>query len=371
MKIANKNKIIALAIMMVIVASSFMITGSVNALGAYKLKVENIDCFKNSNQTVESVRTITDFSENKFEVYELQPSGYAIFSCSNGASIFLEGSYQKKSPFYNYITEQIYYLGPGNYFYENESGEIVNIMTNSICNSSIYSTSYTIDEANYFIAVESKENSAEMRGTVTQSDFNVITNHNYFRTLSQFPDNKVGTCGLVALSILLGYCDEYLSTYFVPSGSYNGQPFKSGKGTTQALHDYLFDNCLHTVLGIGSDESGYPMAGYELRETMKDFLELKCAPIKDRVTHHYAALIGVGSGARESLDAQRPVCLVMTSYNYTTSSADGKWHVAVAYGYDANNRFLVHMGWYPGGTDYSEIIISEATIHSFYTVSYN
>ncbi len=334
-------------------------------------KTENVSDFIKDWQTVSGETILTDFANNQFKLYELSPTGYAIYSLKDTASIFIEGSYSYSSPYTQYSNDKKYYIGPGEYYVETEYG-IENILTKEIKND-IPNSSYTIAPIYY---QEQSKTRASFPSTpdsnkthIDSNGFTVINNDDYFRELTKFPDNTVGTCGLVGICILLGYFDTFVDSNFITDAS-----FKNGNGTTQTMHDYLFNNCMHTVLGLGSDDEGYPMAGYELRETMKDYLNNKCSSsLRNRITHEYGSLFYTHANPKKHINGGYPTLLSLTAYNQSSLSRNSdkdKYHVVAAYGYDGNDRFLVHMGWWPGYTDFTEIVISNATIHSYYTLNY-
>ena len=75
--------------------------------------------FNNSPVIYEKI--IYDFNNNMFKLYELE-KGYAIYSIKENDEEFIEGSYFSNSPYFNIINEKdIYYLGPGNYYYMNNN----------------------------------------------------------------------------------------------------------------------------------------------------------------------------------------------------------------------------------------------------------
>lgn len=339
-------------------------------------KQETISSFVNDGQKISNEKELTDFKNNRFAVYEIMPQGHAIYSVIGEKSIFLEGSYEVNSPFFGHYNHEIYYVGPGDYYCV-ENGAIINLITSKTVSYVDIPHTYEIDPSFYMVNDNSKSSRASFptnpdgNKTHVQDGFTVINNDDYFRNLTQFPDNTDGTCGLVSMCMLLGYFDNYVDQGFITSAGY-----VSGNGTTQAMHDYLFDNCLHTILGIGGD-TGYPMAGFEIKESMKDYIANKCTTsLKNKIKHEYGSLVSTHATPRKHINGGYPTLLVMTSYNQSSLTRNlgekDKNHVVVAYGYNkANDTFLAHMGWWPGYTTYTSRIISNATIHSYYTINYN
>ena len=332
---------------------------------------ETIHEFKQANQSVVSERNMTDFDGNKFTVYELFPSGYAIFSDKVDSSIFIEGSYEANSPYSTHTNDDIYYLGPGEYFYK-DGNKAVNIITEQEMILDQINFAYEIKAEHYIIEESIPSTNAifpskpDSDKTHNEDGFVMINNDLYFRILSEFPENSDGgTCGLVAICMLLGYFDTYVDLGFITDRTY-----KNGHGTTQALHDYLFDKCMHEI----PFPVGHPMAGLEIKNTMVDYLKNKCsATLRNKVKHEWGQITYTHENPKRHINAGFPTILVMTSYTAShLPDAKKKFHDVVAYGYDSNDRFLVHMGWDPGNDKYpySSIIVSNATIHSYYTIDY-
>lgn len=201
--------------------------------------------------------------------------------------------------------------------------------------------------------------------------FTCIADYEYFQNLSKFPDNEVGTCSLVAICIILGYMDEYIDDRFIPDNMYyDGLSFKDGDGTSQGLHNYLFDNCLHTLAGFGDDENGYPMANGEINNTVKDYLKIKCGRAFESDIKYMNGIINTKKNPRKYIKAGYPTILTMTEYkiinNDNYDDMKRKYHSVVAYGYnEEDDTFLVHIGWDPGSTDGAQVIVSEAYIYSY------
>lgn len=365
-------------------------------------------CEFSDEKEVIAQKTLYDYSGNQFKLYELK-EGYAIYAINDDKEIFLEGSYKNNSPYYVYLDKKMfYYLGPGNYHYFDngkifniEDGKEINYETSS--NSEYVPNNMNSDKSSN-ISLMTSEDPIDIDEENTEVDINnyiVIKDHNYFRKLTKIPTNYFGSCGLVGISMLLGYHDTMHNTGFIPYMTYEGDYYKyvapnhvldytstetlienaqinkitSGEypmenwidmpGTTQAMHDYLFDNYMHTVLGIGN-EDGYPMAGLEIKNTVRDYMEENCNHLLDDITVHYGALTYTHRTPKELISRGIPTLLSLTDYIYNGSNT-GKWHVVMAYGYK-DDKFLTHFGW---NGAYQEVILSDATIHSYYTIEYN
>lgn len=341
------------------------------------LKQENISDFVKNEHQILSSQEIFDFSGNKFLLYELCPAGYAIYSVKEDSSIFIEGSYYTNSPFFGYNIEQVKYLGFGNYLCC-ENNKYVNLVSGETYLQSDLPQSYELGESAYIVETENNNartsypSNPDPDETVNLNGFTMIENYQYFAGLYQFPSNTKGTCALVALCIMLGYLDNYVDDRFIPdNASYKDQLFKVGNGTTNAMHNYLFDECLHTILGL-DDETGYPMACTEIKLTMRDYLNNKCgSDFEDEVEYVDGSVFFTHANPKKHINSGSPSIITMTSY-YIENSDDeekSKYHTVVAYGYDDNDRFLVHCGWRSGTTTWAKTIVSDATIYSYNTFS--
>lgn len=338
-------------------------------------KKESVSDFVSKGQTVAGQTELQDFEGNKFMLYELAPIGYAIYSLKNDARVFIEGAYSSNSPFYGYEDKEKIYLGFGEYYYKQDN-EYVNILSGESFEKEDLATGFYLQDEAYYektsrpMAV--KSTATNTGKTVNEGGFTKIGNHSYFETLKKFPRNTKGTCSLVALSIMIGYLDMYVNNGFIPeNASYNGKPFRDENGTSQALHDYLFDKCLHTVLGLSSEE-GYPMANAEIKKSMQDYLNGICGKdFAKRVNCISGSLFNTHKNPRKYIDQGYPVILTMTSYKSSITSGKQSYHTVVAYGYNKDkDTFLVHIGWKPGSLDGTKVVISDATIYSYNTFKY-
>lgn len=192
------------------------------------------------------------------------------------------------------------------------------------------------------------------------------------RGLYNFPYNSKGTCGLVAICILLGYFDRFEDQMFLTNSSY-----LSGNGTSEQLQQDLYDNYMEVFGGIEKNDDNNPMASTQIMNTTKAFLEDTCSSVLlARVTHSRGNATNAVSTAKSHINFGYPTILVMISYQDTVASTrSGEtqyFHDVVAFGYDSNNRFLAHKGWYntAGNVHRNIIIISNALLEGCYTINY-
>lgn len=341
------------------------------------VKQQTISDFIKEDQTVISQREINDFEGNKFVLYELAPTGYAIYSIKGTASVFVEGALSMNSPFYSYADKDVVYLGFGEYYYEQDDKHI-NILTADEYTRTDLPSGFHLKEDAYYETPQistygtSFEDTPQPGKTVNLDGYVRIADHAYFENLTKFPQNSQGTCAIVAICIMLGYLDEYVNDGFIPDNyMYNGQSFKNGTGTSQALHDYMFNNCRHTILGIGGN--GYPMANAEIKKTMRDYLNQVCgSDFEKKVEYVSGSLFFTHENPRKHINSGYPTLITMTSFKSSITVEKQEYHTVVAYGYNKNDdTFLVHMGWYPGRTTGAQVVVSDATIYSYNTFLYS
>lgn len=362
--------------------------------------------FSSKNHIVQQ-RILTDYSGNKFKLYELQ-NGYAIYSLENGQEIFLEGSHETQSPYYNYLDKDLFYLGPGNYFYEN-GGNNYDIFSQSPVKIDLHNASFQTTENVENIQPYS---SSEPNPNETKTDINgftVINKADYFKNLKYFPQNHFGECGLIALSILLGYYDTFYNDNFIPDITYKERHYKDAEtrsgtgdkvldyitentlvkktttinkntsnydytnwtsmpGTNYAMRDYLFDNYMHTFWGMGWEDAGYPMMDGELKSTFNDYIDENAPSLKNTYEVRSGHIFYTNARPKEYINEGNPACLVLQSY--TSTAGSGKAHVVVAYGYK-DGEFLTHFGWWPGYIDRASVIVSSSVIYGYFSIKYN
>ena len=355
-------------------------------------------CDFSDSKKIIVIEELRDFSGNSFKLYELE-NGYAIYSIKENIEIFIEGSYESNSPYYTFLNKnQLYYLGPGNYYYLEEN-KVKNILNNEYYHLNDISFSYELPTVISTFNTSSIPN--ENQTLIDSNGFIQIKYGEYFNKLRDFPFNYFKDCGLVALSILLGYLDTFYNDDFLPDDvtatakhykvvngtyvlDYKREEYLVSKvrekyveddtydltrwsqvpGTTQGLKDYLFDNYLHTFF-IGDDDNGYPMFNGELKDTMHDYMKDNCPHLLNSVRISDGQIINTHKNTKQLLDNGIPVILVLTSNSESKGIKYKKVHQVVAYGYK-DDKFLVHSGWYGDNA----IILSEASIYGYYALEY-
>lgn len=398
MKRANSRRIavILIAIMglITIIYAVFSVPqkGLTVPINSADVNMDGIELYSATSNADESI--ITDFAGNKFILKEIEPSGYSIYTYDTGD--FIEGSFVGNSPYYNYNKKQLYYLGPGFYYYR-EGNTVYNIMTQSVESYNTYNGKDFVLNRN--LPEQYMSSTPDFNKTYTDtSGYTVINNDFYFRNLTKMPSNNGGSCGVVGLSMLLGYLDLFGNPNIIGSDNYNANPTKSINlsfetdnkkisekmkiqnlkdmpGTNDSLHQLIFDNYMHTILNIQS-EDGYPMAATELEMTFADYKkEQLSSSLSKQIKQTSGALFYTHATPKKLINSGTP-CLIITTkadHEYVTNSKNNRntkgklYHVMMAYGY-SGDKFLVNMGWQSSGS--AQTIISNATIHSYYTLEY-
>ncbi len=349
-------------------------------------------CEFSKNKKILFDKPLYDLSSNSFKLYELE-SGYAIYGLKENYEFFLEGSYQNNSPYFEYREEELIYLGVGEYYLK-RGNKVINILDNKK-ELLIQDISYDVFE-NYNISLQSDSFPNPDVTTKNPEDFTVINSYKYFQKLKTFPYNSKGECGIIALSILLGYYDTFWNDEFIkpgfcydasnkynstislmlgktmeinsPLSDYGLDSWEDMPGTSYGLRDYLLDKYNHQYMGGGDIWGGNPMADEELKATIYDYIDDNCS-IRPHVSVSSGSLFFTHAGPKRCINEGYPTCLVLTSYSYGNGEKGGKPHVVVAYGYK-DDKFLVHMGWDPGTLSYSSIVLSDLTIYGYYCLKY-
>lgn len=335
-----------------------------------------------------NVKNLSDFSNNTFKLYEFSDKAYTI--CTDDLK-FIEGSAKSRSPYYGY-ENNLYYLGPTNYFtiQDNMLLHTVSLEKTDIPENE----SYDVDSL-----IQQYENSSANTSKSTQiSPLNisqmehVIPYHEYFENYTHMEPTI--TCGITALSILLGYFDTYVNDNFIPGDSYINKDvniidkfsdfyhwFPSAISVKYSFHKLLFDNYMdyNEILSNLNGVGGYPMADSELKNTMIDYLAAETNIPSSQITHHSGALFFTHANPRSLLNENIPVILVLSKYPYQSQDkssddkSDNAWHNVVAYGYNEDmDTFVVNYGWSPlNGTSYNSVILSNYTVYAYYAMEFS
>ena len=97
--------------------------------------------------------------------------------------------------------------------YDAEENNIISL--NNDLQSSAISSEYNTSNISSTMVLDMVSDVNE-QSFVDANGYKVINNSYYFQHLNNFPINYKGTCGLVALSILLGYYDTFYDDSYIP-----------------------------------------------------------------------------------------------------------------------------------------------------------
>ena len=339
-----------------------------------------LDEMEMTDLSVSNIELIRDFHDNQYYLCSFDPMGYAIFD--GNSDEFIEGSFYKQSPYDEYKTSRHkYYLGPLNYYIRNNN-KIYDIVNEEYFDFSPDLIQASSDFSNILL---SHKNNKQMNDIQLQSEniqphlidsngWTLIDNHEYFRQLTNHPSTEGGCCSFVALSNILGYLDTFYNdnivsdNYIVKSHSLENSP-----GTNEALKNKLIDYGHHDII---TDPDTIPATANEIESTFLDYRD-EFIPLNIHDDFHilchdnWIFEIEDLSPVYNSINTNRPVMLVMSSYYYsfyngsTTITRQGEWHTVSAYGYK-DDKFIAHCGW----EDSSQYIISGAVVISYISISY-
>lgn len=196
-------------------------------------------------------------------------------------------------------------------------------------------------------------------------DFNLIDDYEYFTNLNSYPRNYDGSCGFVALSMVLGYLHNYYEPILKKEFIYKN-------GTNQHLHDTLTDYG-HYIFNPFYKEQRAATAKY-IRDTYADF-EREHIDLKYMyglfMIHSDGPLLGDNiskENIKFYLDHNIPVILVMRKFSYREFGSkkieQGSWHNVVVYGYK-DDLFVAHLGWH---SDPNYVILDASVIQSYIAI---
>ena len=165
--------------------------------------------FTNENELLSNeYRVLKDFEGNVFYLHK----GNNSYQISDENMVFLEGSNETNSTYYNVQSNNLYCLGFGNYYYMVEN-KISNILSKEELLVSNFDDKKI--KLNYENLVQNKSANT-LKSSISTGGFKKISNARYFENLMYFPENYIGECGVVGLTMLLGYLDTFYSPKFIP-----------------------------------------------------------------------------------------------------------------------------------------------------------
>lgn len=374
----KKTKI--LFIVLLIIALLFIAFMPITQVLAEENKLQEVENFINRYNLTGyeyTIKELTDFSDNKYLLYEFSDNAYAIFA-EGEKYRFVEGSVKENSPYYNFESKELYYLGPLSYYVLTDKG-LYNIVENkyeNIQNVTGAEYDYQTNVSKYQEQQIVSSNNVQ-KSKLQSTGMEIISYGDYFKETT-YPSGGDGTCGVIAISMLLGFFDTYYNDNFVDS-EYIYRDVKyfdelselnewkpTMVGTKDSFHDLIFNNYMHYNKLFASMFGGHPMADMELKDTMIDYLNSRGMISKSDIKHYSGSIVNTHANPASYLKNQMPVILVLSEYDHQT---DKSWHCVVAYGYDEqNDTFMVNYGW---GARYNEVILSKYTCYAYYAMQYS
>lgn len=320
------------------------------------------------------INTITtkDADNIEFQVIDYHPASYDIYAKTVNGKVFIEGSEKTNSIYYNKQCEDIYYGGVGSYY-----GLIDGMWTDLIYGNKINGKPtdcmvFNFDEeADTSVLLSSGSNTPLPYVTTTYKNFTCIRDYYYFSTLKNFPDHVLpGTCGVVATCMLLGYYNSMVlsDNKLIPEKSY-----VFANGTNNKFAKHLFDNWIWdgkssiaegTIMGVyslGGNNPGFPMAAVENKVLINKYAK---SINFDRIKHICSSWYPK-TNTKKYINAGMPIIGTTTKYSMNNNKEEKVFHNVIIYGYK-DERYMCHMGWGPNTTNYSEIILSNLSLHSYY-----
>lgn len=358
--------------LMTIILAIFFNSSTIDSQGLL-VKQYLFDMNKEDYQ-IKNYETLHDFNDNVYYLYNFKPCGYAIFE---GQSMsFIEGSFTTNSIYNNY-NEEKFYLGPQNYFIKKNQSYY------HLTNNCIYERSSLQPLSNEFHLLITSKNSNnnkqayfDLKDDYIQKNNTIyIKNYQYFKNLYDFPNNVEGSCGFVALSMILGYLDTFYDDNILADHfTYQSNP-KYSRGTVDELQYFLMD--YGDYVSIPFTQIAKAATARNLYNTFFKY-RVDYIPAASRknsfVVYHEGPLIGNSIPLDEIkffINKGKPVILIMRSYTYqeTENGSDIKnsWHDVIAYGY-SNDKFITHFGWQIDGA--TEYILNSAIIQSYIVIDY-
>lgn len=309
-----------------------------------------------SEITINNIRKVYNMDyELAYYCVEASPSGYLIYDINLEDK--LEYSILGESPYLG-ITGNAIYVGPGNYF-ELNGNQLKNIMENTILTTTSVNS---LKETESIIETNKEQYIQEQQTQISpmSSDLNppypltyVVDGYWYFQNLvNLYYPNLEGTCGIIALEMVLGYYDSYKNDNVV----IESQDYITFDDETDPYYFYESPGVNYdfytTIANINLDLYGRKaINGFESIETLEVYFS-EYNPYNIEFDYVYSASSSSQANALEvkgCIEEGMPV--IVNFYGYYTNG-DYINHAAVAYMY-SNGDIFVNMGHSNNMTDVS------------------
>lgn len=370
-----KTGIILFIFMFFCVCMFACLTTQQSETSAYNIDKSNINSLLLEKAQEEIIaKELLDFDGNKYGLVEYDPIGYAIYSKYNNEII--ESSDTAPSPYLE-NTQNLYYLGPQQYYIKNNN-TLTHTITGQTINFNEVESIVESQSRTLFNAVNSSEliTNNKLKNTNNGISPMAIDYSNKYIGYYQFFENMRtgqqigyyvvgnGVCGYVAANMLLGFYDTVADDSFVPDNS-----IMEGTGTDR---HFVNNDLTRELVDIATLYFGY---GYDststnLRHVMNRYFEAHNINASS-----YDMIVPFFSQAtlRNHVDNWVPTILFGMLEDASDSiMIDLVAHAVVVYGYRRTSltkyQMIVHYGW-PG---YSHVYLNSrlnGIYGSFYKIT--
>lgn len=314
-----------------------------------------------------TMRDLQDFDGNIYQLIEFSPTGYAIYHPD--AYCFSEFSLSSKSPYAETAEKDIFYGAPTYYYSsvgnrltslidgEKIAVEVQDVRTLGASTVEIPSTYLQFLDDQDAIADAYVKNGGSYQPIntyVADRDKEIIHGY-YFRLLKDFGYNDKGTCGYLAISLLMSYYDNYVNTDFV-NDAYRTIVCGTNRDYSTWSQSPGISNQLHTdLISIGSSLNiGYATNSNERKRIISKYLVSR--GITGITNENADWPFGNITDTRICglLDNNTPVILG-GSFVMPGQNTNGN-HAVIGYGYKTRSNvtyYTTHYGWRGGYTDVS------------------
>ena len=341
LQIKVKNALRTLLVLLLLLSLFLVSVSALPAVVSGSETAGTVDAVINAASTESAIRFSADravrlksFSTGgyAYTMYTLLPYGYAILCDETGA--LMEACYEESAlpPYPIAHLKDFYYGGPLNYF----------ILENGVFHELYTQQSLTAADLSSFAALDEQVRSslsdarfaseaAQPLSALSNASTSYTIQPNYFKSLTKIPENKNGTCTIIAAVLLFSYYDTYVNDSFIATAN-------ELSNNSEALHTIL---CYEVY---GSKDHG----GIFIRDALSGFNDyLSTTSCGKRMTSIYSPEDTARGKILSELAAGRPVIASMGVH------LGSEWdHSVVVYGItftsasDLSTATInAHMGW--------------------------
>lgn len=299
-------------------------------------------------------KILLGFDGSEYCLFEYSPTGYAIFDMKSG--LFLESTASSYSPYTGY-NENIYYAGPGQYYYfsKNEythlldniklsKADVFALTNNNEEITALLRTNIDNQVVNYINDTGVTLPPVRASQTYYVSDYNRLMNLKYCGYITG------GYCGYIAAAMLLYYFDSSGHRDLLPGN--NNQFYWTSNGS----YVLSTSNVTSPLISIGSSLGyGNSTTSYSIHRVMKKYLSNKGITSNLNHTSLFAPLFTKYQIYSRIANSSEPVIIFGSLVSPTNGSSIN--HAVLAYGckltitynnngYGTNSyEFIAHFGW--------------------------